>query len=161
MWQQSGFLQSDADVQLAMKKLAVLIDDVVLHYKTLSEEVLMHRISPGKWSVKEILGHLIDSAVNNLKRFTEIQFLPQPYLVTAYQQNELVVVNNYQDIPVMHLLHLWTALNQQVIYVVNNISGEKLSYPVNPQYDNGEMKSLAWIICDYVAHIEHHFKRVL
>src|SRR5438128_10715758 len=32
------------------------------------------RPAPGKWSAKETLGHLIDSAANNHQRFVRVQF---------------------------------------------------------------------------------------
>jgi hypothetical protein len=120
----------------------------------------LNRPAPGKWSRQEILGHLIDSAINNLKRFTEIQFLPQPYTVQSYQQEQLVFVNNYQRLPLEHLLNLWQALNRQILYVAQQIPQERLLFPVNPQYDNNEMKNLEWIITDYVAHMEHHFRQI-
>jgi len=128
--------------------------------KQLASEKLLKRPAPGKWSKQEILGHLIDSAINNLKRFTEIQFLPQPYTVISYQQNELVIVNDYQNLPLQHLLEFWQSLNRQIIFVVKAIPADTLNYPVDPQYEKREKKTLGWIICDYVAHMVHHFRQI-
>ena len=160
MWQNAGFLKEEADVEIAMQKLGSLINNVQEKYRSFSAGELMYKPAFNKWSKQEILGHLIDSAINNLKRFTEIQFLSLPYIVQSYQQENLVLVNNYQHLPLAHLLDLWAALNKQIIYVVENIPAEKFSYPVNPQYDNNETKNLRWIICDYVAHMEHHMRQV-
>ena len=66
------------------------------HIQLLSDEAMSYKSSVKKWSKKEILGHLIDSAVNNWQRFVEMQFKPQPYQIQAYDQNALVVANNYQ-----------------------------------------------------------------
>ena len=159
-WQDAGFFKGEANVEIAMNQLNDHIQQMAGIFDKFSKEELLHKPAPGKWSKLEILGHLIDSAINNLKRFTEIQFLPQPYVVNSYRQNELVVVNQYQHLPLAHLLHLWAALNQQIIYVVKNIPKEKLDYLVDPQYDNKEMKNLSWIICDYVTHMEHHLKQL-
>ena len=160
MWQIEGFIKNDVDVNEAMRRLATYIQTIPAQLQIFSGEELLNKPAPGKWSKQEIFGHLVDSAINNLKRFTEIQFLPQPYTVASYQQNDLVTVNNYQQLPLHHLLKLWQVLNQQIVYVVKNIPVEKLEYPVDPQYENREMKTLGWIICDYVAHMEHHFKQV-
>lgn len=160
MWQEQDFVQGDIDVKNAMQRLTVYIDELAERYHSFSEDELTTKPAPGKWSKKEILGHLIDSAINNLKRFTEIQFAEQPYFIQSYKQNELVLVNNYQHLPLEHLLQLWQSLNQQIVYVIENITTEKLNYKVDPQYDNHEMKTLGWIICDYVAHMEHHFKQL-
>jgi hypothetical protein len=160
MWQEQGFVQGDVDVKDAMQRLALHIEQVGERYHSFSEDELTTKPSPGKWSRQEILGHLIDSAINNLKRFTEIQFSEQPYFIQSYKQNELVIVNHYNHLPIEHLIQLWQSLNQQIVYVVENITTEKLNYKVDPHYDNHETKTLDWIICDYVAHMEHHVKQL-
>jgi subtilase family serine protease len=159
-WEKAGFFNEKVNIDLALTRLDNHINSMAAIFRDYSHEELLQKPAPGKWSKQEILGHLIDSAINNLKRFTEIQFLPQPYKVISYRQNELVVTNHYQDLPLAHLLDLWKVLNQQISYVVQNIPSEKLDYPVDPQYENGEMKSLGWIICDYVAHLEHHLRQI-
>jgi hypothetical protein len=161
MWQDAGFLTGKPDIKSAMKQLAHYIETVPDKYNAFNEETLLQFPAPGKWSRKQVLGHLIDSAINNLKRFTDIQLSAQPYVVQAYRQNELVTINNYQHLPLGHLLQLWQSLNRQIIFIVENTPAEKLHYPVNPQYDNNELKTLGWIICDYVAHMEHHWKQII
>ena len=159
-WQDAGFFNEEINVAVAMDQLNDHLQQMNGRFEKFSKEELLYKPAPNKWSRLEILGHLIDSAINNLKRFTEIQFQPQPYQVVSYQQNELVAVNNYQNLPLAHLLDLWKTLNQQILYIVKNIPGEKLNFSVDPQYDSKEMKSLGWIICDYVAHLEHHLKKL-
>ena len=154
------YVKDKIDTGAAMKQLETYIESFPIKMKQFSSEELLTRSAPGKWSTQEILGHLIDSAINNLKRFTEIQFLSQPYTVISYMQNELVIVNDYQNLPLQHLLDLWQSLNRQIIFVVKAIPTDKLNYPVDPQYENKEMKTLGWIICDYVAHMQHHFTQI-
>src|SRR5678815_2993036 len=149
------YLKDTIDTNAAMQQLEIYIESVPIKLKQISSEDLLKRSAPGKWSKQEIFGHLVDSALNNLKRFTEIQILPQPYSVISYPQNELVIVNNYQNLPLQHLLDLWQTLNRQIVVVVKNIPIEKLDCPVDPQYESKELKTLSWIICDYVAHMEH------
>jgi len=159
-WQDEGFHKGHADITAAIKRLETYIVELPAFYNMVSEDHLVLKPDPEKWSLKEVLGHLIDSALNNLRRFTEIQFSPAPYIIVSYNQNELVRVNHYQDLPLDHLIELWESLNQQIVYVVKHIPVEKLETPVNPQYDNNEMKSLSWVVCDYVAHMEHHLKQL-
>ena len=160
-WQNAGFYNRTVNVESAMELLEDLIQQVPVLYNRFNDEQLIQKPAPGKWSKKEILGHLIDSAINNLKRFTEVQFLPQPYEVISYRQNELVEVNHYQDLPVTHLLELWSTLNKQIVFVVRSTPGKHLEFPVDPKYDNGELRTLGWIICDYVGHMEHHLKQIV
>ncbi|HEX3168219.1 MAG TPA: DinB family protein [Chitinophagaceae bacterium] len=154
------YLKDTIDTNAAMQQLEIYIESVPIKLKQISSGDLLKRSAPGKWSKQEIFGHLVDSALNNLKRFTEIQILPQPYSVISYPQNELVIVNNYQNLPLQHLLDLWQTLNRQIVVVVKNIPIEKLDCPVDPQYESKELKTLSWIICDYVAHMEHHFRQI-
>ena len=153
-------MQTAVDVKASMDQLEKHIASFPEKLKNISTDDLLKRPMEGKWSKKEILGHLIDSAVNNLKRFTDIQFLPQPYKVVSYKQVELVIVNDYQNLPLDHLLNLWQVLNRQIVFVVKEIPAGKLNYPVDPQYENKELKTLGWVICDYVAHMEHHFRQI-
>jgi len=159
-WEDAGFLKGEYDIPSSMDKLESMLDEMSGLFRQYSEEELLTPRAPGKWSRQQILGHLIDSALNNLRRFCEIQFLPQPYVIQSYHQNELVEVNQYQVLPLDHLLNLWLTLNRQIIHVVRAIPPGKLELAVNPQYGNNEFKTLGWIIGDYVEHMEHHKKQL-
>ena len=159
MWQDKGFFTGDTpDVNSAMEELALLLSVVRSKYENLTPGELLQQPAPGKWSKQQVLGHLIDSAINNLKRFTDAQLLEQPYLIISYKQDGLMEVNGYQELPLQHLLNLWQSLNQQIIFVVRKIPADKLAYTVQPQYDQSGMQTLAWLICDYVAHMKHHLR---
>ncbi len=64
------------NLQTALSQLEKHIQEVPHQFKQLSSEVILNKPAPGKWSKQEILGHLIDSAINNLKRFTDAQYFP-------------------------------------------------------------------------------------
>jgi hypothetical protein len=146
------------NLQTALQQLEKHIQEVPEQFKQLPAESILKKPAPGKWSKQEILGHLIDSAINNLKRFTDIQYFLQPYTVMRYNQDELVVINRYQQLPLAHLLQLWSVLNNQVLYVAGNIPAEKLVYTIITT--SGESKTLEWLVIDYVEHMEHHLKQV-
>lgn len=110
----------------------------------------------GKWSQKEVVGHLIDSAVNNLKRFTDAQISGVPYTVQPYDQDQLVRVNQYQQLPMAHLLTLWQALNAQILFVIGHTPENTLRNSI--LLSDGSPATLTWLIEDYIAHMEHHFK---
>jgi hypothetical protein len=114
--------------------------------------------SADKWSKSEILGHLIDSAINNLRRFTESQFSENPYLVTAYNQDELVKVNKYQERKFDDLLKLWCRLNKQIAFIFKDVSEEQLKTKIN-LYDLS-ICDLEFLIEDYITHMKHHLKQI-
>ena len=160
MWKDSGFVLEKADVPTAMQHLNRFMEEIPGRYRALGIDVLRQRPAPGKWSKQEILGHLIDSALNNLKRFTDIQALPQPYQVQRYQQDALVMINDYQQLPLEHLLTTWQALNRQIVYLVDRIPPAKLSQLLLLPPAATETKTLEWLIIDYVLHMEHHWRQV-
>jgi len=125
--------------------------------KRMSEIDVSKKPSPTKWSKKEILGHLCDSAIMNIERFIKIQYEKQPYILPTYNQNEWVAKQNYQDTPIEEILTLFYVLNKQIIAIINNIPDEKRSYLCD--IGNNELKTLEWLIQDYYDHMEHHLKK--
>lgn len=117
------------------------------------------KFNESKWSKKEILGHLVDSAINNLQRFLEVQFKAQPYIIKKYQQDELVIANNYQKADITEIVNLWETLNQRI---------SNLIYAANPSFfelkiilPDGVMQDVAYLFDDYVAHLEYHVKQII
>ena len=146
------------EISSAIQLLEKYMVEIPARFGDFSTEELLRKPAPGRWSRQEILGHLVDSALNNLKRFTESQFLPQPYQVIRYMQDEVVAVNGYQNLPLDHVLGLWRSLNQQIVYVMKNVPDEKLGYVVITP--GGESKTLEWLMVDYVEHMGHHWGQV-
>jgi hypothetical protein len=67
-----------------LDRLNYWISEVPSRVHTLPELDLSVRPHPNKWSKKEILGHLCDSALTNLQRFVRAQYEVQPYRVLKY-----------------------------------------------------------------------------
>lgn len=142
------------------KRLKHVIEHFPIGLLKIKEEVLRTPIAPGKWSKKEILGHLIDSARVNLQRFLEAQHSPAPYIVQRYMQDELVKLNDYQNVPTLEIIQLWKSLNQQIANVFERVPEVELSKTVEIPHEN-RTKDLRFIMEDYVAHLEHHVKQIL
>lgn len=118
-----------------------------------------YRSEEGKWSKKEELGHLIDSALNNLKRFTEISFSPSPMQIVQYNQNGLVAANAYNEEELLILVELWVRLNQRILAVWiaqgSELDAHQLVMPDGTQNDYRFLKE------DYVEHMKHHLDTIL
>lgn len=119
---------------------------------------LTYKASPEKWSKLEIIGHLIDSAINNLQRFTEIQFEPKPYQIRRYNQDELVKANAYQEADSERLAALWLAMNQRILAIMKRQNDTTLAYPII--LPDGEPSDLRFLMTDYVDHLEHHLRQL-
>ena len=123
-----------------------------------SEQDISGKPKPDKWSKKEILGHLIDSAINNLQRFTEIQFEPKPYTIRKYNQDGLVDVNRYQMADVEELITLWLALNGRIIHLIEGLNDDMLAFEID--LGQGKQSDLQYLVTDYVDHMEHHVRQI-
>jgi hypothetical protein len=119
-----------------------------------------NKINPAadKWSKKEILGHLIDSAINNLQRFTEVKYAVLPYTIRKYDQVNLVKANNYNDGLTEDLIQLWTYLNKRILTIVSNYSTQQLAF--NIILPNGENNNIEFLATDYIDHLNHHFQQI-
>jgi len=142
----------------AIQKIEELINKGENWFSNHPESATELPIAPGKWSKKQILGHLIDSAINNLQRFTEIGYQPQPYIYRPYNQIELVAANQYQSAKIKELLPLWISLNKQIKCVMESQTEERLKLKI--QLDENSFTDLRFIMMDYPEHLEHHVNQL-
>lgn len=126
------------------------------------------RPAPGKWSPREIIGHLIDSASNNHQRFVRARF--QADLVfPGYEQDDWVAAQRYQDADWVDLLTLWAAFNKHLAHVMASTPAdvrltsharhnlhERAFRPVPPD----QPATLDYFMADYVGHLRHHLRQI-
>ncbi|NYV68979.1 DinB family protein [Bacillus sp. Gen3] len=122
-------------------------------YDSMAETEISNRPLPNKWSKKEILGHLCDSALNNINRFIKIQYEEQPFVIQSYKQDQWVILQNYQERPLEEIVNLFLSLNEQIINIISNIPKERLSYLCDI---GNKQETLEWLVKDYLNHMEHH-----
>jgi hypothetical protein len=115
-------------------------------------------VSPGvgKWSRKQILGHLIDSAANNHQRVVRAPSTSS--LVFGYDQVAWVEANAYERRAWADLVDLWAALNRHFAHAVEAVPATKLTTPCAA--GDEEPKPLEWWIRDYVRHLRHHVAQI-
>jgi len=82
-----------------------------------SDEEAARRPAPDKWSRKEIIGHLIDSASNNHGRFVRAQ-MHDHLSFAGYDQDAWVRIQRYQDRPWADLVRLWQAYNHHIAHIM-------------------------------------------
>lgn len=145
-------------MQNAILKFEQLLNENASYFPEISSEILESRI-PGKWSKKEILGHLTDSAIHNLVRFTEINYLQKPYHHRPYNQIDLVNLNQYQQMDIRELTQLWLSINKQIIRIMKSVDEKALEYEII--LSDGAVIDLKFLMTDYVEHLEHHINQII
>lgn len=144
-------------MQDAILKFEQLLNENVNYIPTINNEILEVK-NLGKWSKKEILGHLVDSAIHNLVRFTEINYAEKPYRHRPYNQIDLVNLNQYQKTHIRELTQLWFAINKQILRVMKSVAEDALYYKIILA-DESEI-DLKFLMTDYVDHLEHHINQI-
>lgn len=140
------------------ERLEYLLKQGLLYLEKADIKDMDNRVSIDKWSKKEILGHIIDSALNNLQRFTEIQFEAKPFPIYDYQPDLLVVANNYQNANLEELINCWVVLNLRIMNVISQQNTQTLNYEII--FENGQKNNLQFLINQYIDHLEHHLNQI-
>ncbi|MFN0034764.1 MAG: DinB family protein [Saprospiraceae bacterium] len=114
---------------------------------------------PEKWSKKEILGHLIDSASNNQHKFVRTMQAERHLDFVGYAQNFWVEAQQYNQANWSDIIALWESYNRHLAHIIRNAPPEKLENTIS--IDGSEPFTLAFIMADYGEHLKHHLKQIL
>lgn len=124
--------------------------------------------APGKWSPKEVIGHLIDSAANNHGRFVRAQESDE-MVFPGYDQEFWVAAQHYNERKWSELVALWREYNTHIAFLVEHISPESLSRQRTTHnldrvawrtVPRNEPVTLEYFIRDYLAHMKHHLAQI-
>ena len=148
-------------------ELLVTIDGSEPRLRALDDDRSAKRPSPGRWSPREIVGHLVDSASNNHQRFVRAAF--QDDLVFAgYAQDEWVRVQRYQEESWSELVTLWASFNRHLAHVMAALP-ESVRLRHRARHNAQEVAfrppaagdaTLDYFMRDYVAHLQHHLRQI-
>ena len=148
--------------------LRAAIDSALPRLEAISEAASAKRPAPGKWSAREIIGHLIDSAANNHARFVRAQ-ASDDLVFPGYAQMDWVRTQHYQEAPWNALVTLWASYNRHLAYVIARVPLEvanqrrvrhnlhEIAWRTVPA---DQPATLAYFMADYVGHLEHHLNQV-
>ncbi|MFT5885535.1 MAG: hypothetical protein ACI9IP_001995 [Arcticibacterium sp.] len=145
-----------------MKETADYLRDVLAQVepllRNLDDTTSSLKSGPQKWSPKQVIGHLIDSANNNQMKFTKL-ISHNNINVVGYQQDEWVAAQNYQAYDWQTLLNLWRSLNLHIVHIIEHTPNDALNHEISVN-GIGPFK-LDFIMNDYVEHLKHHINQAL
>lgn len=152
-----------------LNKFSLLMKDIAQHLRETINFVLplLQKITnaeaavkprPEKWSPKEILGHLIDSACNNQQKF--VRTMQQPHLdFVGYRQDDWVALQKYNDANWLDIIEIWVAYNRQIAHIIENVDPSVWGHTIS--IEGSEPFTLQFIMTDYAEHLKHHVRQVL
>jgi hypothetical protein len=137
------------------QRLANTIRSAVPWLVTLSNADASLPEREGKWSAKEVIGHLTDSATNNLARIVRMQIASED--MPGYAQESWVNLQHYREREWAEVLALWFALNEHIVWIIRHIPQASLA---NHATIAGSPITLGFLIEDYIAHMQHHLRNM-
>jgi len=145
-------------MQEASTELIGVLEQTRPRLLALTEERASEKPFADKWSLKEILGHLVDSAANNHQRFVRMQERPDIGSF-SYEQEHWVASQQYQRRSWPELVELWYHFNRHLAHVIAKIDPASLSHTCDMDYP--APATLRFVVEDYIRHVRHHLGQIL
>jgi hypothetical protein len=145
------------------------IEEASARLLSITEDEARAPFAEGKWSAKETIGHLIDSASNNHQRFVRAQF-KEDLVFDGYAQEEWVRAQKYNEEPWPLLVGLWRHYNLHLAHVMRH-APEHSRAAARAEHNfheigfapvsKDEPSTLGHLMLDYVGHLKNHLRRIL
>ncbi|MCX6005712.1 MAG: DinB family protein [Chloroflexi bacterium] len=145
-----------------MKKISADLGRTVnafyLKYKGVNDKIASKRPQPNEWSLKEIIGHLVNSVSNNQQRFLGLQFVNE-MVFPEYQKYHLewMDAEKFNEMKFDDLFLLWKQYNILIGHIIENIHENKLDNYLT--MSDGRKNSLKKLVADYVSHLKNHLNQ--
>ena len=152
-----------------VERLLAVIGGAETRLRAMPDESTSARPAPGKWSPREIIGHLVDSASNNHQRFVRARW-KDDLVFEPYDQEGWVEAGDYQHAAWPELVGLFAAFNRQIARVMATTPDDvrtraharhnldRVAWRTLPA---SQPATLDYFMNDYVDHLEHHLRQVL
>ena len=150
------------EFKLNNKELLRLVSEWELRLLSLPEEVIGNRRNIQNRTIKQIVGHMVDSASNNTHRIIHLQYNSSPLIYPDYanlgNNDRWIAIQNYQNENWENLVQLWKYSNLHIAHVIDNVNPEKL----NNEWISAlqQRVSLKAMILDYLSHFKLHLNEI-
>lgn len=146
---------------MSISGIADQIDEQVVRSREwllgFGESMVRHKPSPDRWTIAEVIGHLIDSACNNHQRFIRAQEV-ESLTFPKYEQNFWVSRNAWSAADWESLVELWYLYNRQLARVIRQIPADQIQ--TQCKIGDYEPCTLEFLITDYLDHLIHHLHKI-
>ncbi len=130
--------------------------------RVLEEPILVERRNIQGRNIKQIVGHMIDSASNNLHRMIHLQYGSDPLVFPNYathgNNDRWIAIQDYANEDWTQLVQLWKWSNLHIAHVMENVDPQKL----NNRWaaGDGEFVTLRDMVIDYLPHLQLHMHQI-
>jgi hypothetical protein len=145
------------------QELLALVEEWTPKLQAIPLEIITGRRNGQNRTIKQIVGHLIDSASNNTHRIIHLQYQKSPVQFPNYASNgnndRWIAIQNYQDEDWNNLVQLWKYSNLHIAHVIRYVDTTKLNHQW--AYSDEKLISLQDGIIDYLRHFKLHLDEIM
>lgn len=130
-------------------------DEVIRRFHgkmTANGDIAGFKAGEGKWTLKEMVGHLLDSASNNHQRFIRLQ-LAEVLSFPSYEAEEWRRTSNIGELDYEFLVHFWMQFNFFLLHIIEQIDERHYQ---NYWLVGDQAQSLQFLVTDYFRHMRWH-----
>jgi hypothetical protein len=144
------------------QELLSLIEKWEPKLAALPDDVIAERRNSQNRTIKQIVGHMVDSASNNTHRVIHLQYQQSPLVFPDYanfgNNDRWIAIQNYQEEEWNILVQLWKYTNIHFCHVIQNINTEKVAN----EWISGlnEKITLEAMIVDFPRHFQLHLNEI-
>jgi hypothetical protein len=152
-----------------MKEASQIISEIYSLLETwenklngLPDDSIMKRRNSQNRTIKQILGHLIDSTSNNIHRVVHLQYQPSPLTFPNYaslgNNDRWIAIQDYQNEDWTAMIRLWKYSLLHFCHVIKNVNDDKLG----SEWISGPGKTitLETMIVDFNRHLKLHLSEI-
>lgn len=145
------------------EELRLIVSDWEIKFKTFSEEAITIPLNVQNRSIKQIVGHMIDSVSNNTHRIVHLQYQESPFEFPNYaafgNNDRWIEIQKYQDANWNDLIQHWKYAHLHFAYVIQHINPEKLQNEWISKHD--KKITLEEMIEDFPRHFKLHIEEIV
>ncbi len=143
-------------------KLEVLIQEWEKKLSSLSQDLIIQKRNNQNRNIRQIVGHMVDSASNNTHRVVHLQYqdspLEFPNYATEGNNDRWIAIQDYQNENWDDLIQLWKYSNLHYAHIIKNIDSKNL----NKEWISSpnETITLQTMVLDFPRHFELHLTEI-
>jgi hypothetical protein len=145
-----------------IQEILSLIEEWETKLSQLPDNVISERSNSQNRTIRQIVGHMIDSASNNTHRIVHLQYQKSPLQFPNYasdgNNDRWIAIQNYQNEDWKCMINLWKYSNMHIVHVIKNVDPSKLDNQWH--YSEERLISLNDGIIDYLRHFKLHLSEI-
>ncbi len=150
------------EFQQISENLSTLISAWEAKLAALPEGTITNRKNSQNRSIRQIVGHMVDSATNNTHRLVHMHYQKSPVNYPDYanlgNNDRWIAIQNFQEEDWGELVRLWAAVNRHMVHLIRHVDESKL----NQHWISAlkERVTLREMIADYPRHFKLHLNEI-